>query len=158
MKLQFLIIHCTATPEHREVTSDEIRYWHLSPPPIGRGWHRVGYSDMIHLDGTIENLIPYNEDDNVDPWELTNGVSGENSISRHIVYVGGMTQDNKKELDTRNKEQLITMALYVRNMIKNHPAIKIAGHNQFAQKACPSFNVPEWLKSIGIDEKNIYKA
>src|SRR5260221_99957 len=30
-KLQLFIIHCTATPEGRNVTPDEIRQWHLAP-------------------------------------------------------------------------------------------------------------------------------
>ncbi|MFA6729078.1 MAG: lysozyme, partial [Prevotella sp.] len=28
--------------------------------------------------------------------------------------------------------------------------VKIIGHNQVAAKACPSFDVKMWLKSIGI--------
>ena len=44
---------------------------------------------MIHLDGRVERLVNNNEDANVDPWEITNGAKGYNSVSRHIVYVGG---------------------------------------------------------------------
>lgn len=36
-----------------------------------------------------------NEDANVDPWEITNGVAGYNSVSRHIVYAGGVAKDGK---------------------------------------------------------------
>lgn len=157
-KLQFLIIHCTATPEGREVTKEDIEKWHLSPPPAGKGWSRVGYSDMIHLDGKIENLIPYNEDDDVEAWEITNGVKGINSISRHIVYVGGVDADNvKKAKDTRTWKQEIAMLKYVKETVAKHPDILVGGHNQFANKACPSFDVPAWCKTIGVPEKNIYK-
>ena len=76
-KLQYLVIHCTATPEGREVTSDEIRHWHTAPVSEGgRGWRQVGYTDMVHLDGTVERLVDNNEDGNVDPWEITNGAAG----------------------------------------------------------------------------------
>ena len=34
-KLKYLVLHCTATPEGREVTADEIRRWH--PLPGGAG-------------------------------------------------------------------------------------------------------------------------
>ncbi|MDO4230232.1 MAG: lysozyme, partial [Capnocytophaga sp.] len=61
-KIQFLVIHCTATPEGREVSAEEIRRWHLSPPPKGRGWKQVGYTEMIHLNGAIEKLVANNED------------------------------------------------------------------------------------------------
>lgn len=74
-KLKYLVLHCTATPEGREVTSDEIRAWHTGPVSKGgRGWKQVGYTDMIHLDGTVERLVDNNEDANVDNWEITNGL------------------------------------------------------------------------------------
>lgn len=154
-KLQYLVIHCTATPEGRAVTSKQIREWHTSPPPKGRGWSQVGYSDMIHLNGMVENLVPYNDDEYVDPRELTNGAVGINSISRHVVYVGGMDEDMKWSRDTRTREQLLALRNYVVHQIAIHPEIKVGGHNQFAAKACPSFDVPKWLRSIGIAEKNI---
>ena len=44
---------------------------------------------MVHLDGTVERLVANNEDDVVDPWEVTNGVKGYNRTARHIVYVAG---------------------------------------------------------------------
>ena len=82
-KLEYLVIHCTATPEGREVSSAEIRRWHTSPlSEGGRGWKRVGYTDMIHLDGSVERLVENNEDAWVDEWEVTNGVKGYNGVSR----------------------------------------------------------------------------
>lgn len=157
-KLLNLVIHCTATPEGREVTSNEIRAWHLSPPPAGRGWKKVGYSAMFHLDGTMEVLTPFNEDDYVEASEITNGAVGINSISRHIVYAGGIDKVTKKPKDTRTNAQSIAMANFVKQTIAAHPNILVAGHNQFAPKACPSFDVPTWLRIIGVDEKNIHKA
>ena len=155
--LTYLVIHCTATPEGREVSADEIRRWHTSPQPKGRGWKQVGYSDIIHLDGTVENLVPYNDDNLVDSWEITNGASGINSISRHVVYAGGISADDvKKAKDTRTWLQELAMITYVKETIARHPNIKVAGHNQFAQKACPSFNVPVWLMAIGVSDENIY--
>ena len=34
-KLKYLVIHCTATPEGREVSSADIRKWHTSPVAQG---------------------------------------------------------------------------------------------------------------------------
>ena len=113
---------------------------------------------MILLDGTLVNLVPYNDDDNVDRWEITNGVAGINSQSRHVVYVGG-TDKQLKAKDTRTPVQLQTLADYVRRTILKHPDILVAGHNQFTNlKACPSFHVPLWLRQIGVDQRNIYIA
>ena len=95
-KLKYLVIHCTATPEGREVSSADIRKWHTSPVSQGgRGWKQVGYTDLFHLQGGVERLVNNNEDAQVDPWEVTNGAKGYNSVSRHIVYAGGVAKDGK---------------------------------------------------------------
>lgn len=153
MKLQFLVLHCTATPQGCEVTSDEIRKWHTSPVSKGgRGWKQVGYTDMIHIDGRIERLVKNNEDANVDAWEITNGAVGVNSVSRHVVYVGGLSADGNTAVDTRTPAQLRAMENYVKDFHSRFPDVKIVGHNQLAAKACPSFDVKQWLKSIGINQ------
>ena len=150
-QLKYLVIHCTATKAGREVSSTEIRRWHTAAPPAGRGWKQVGYTDLIHLNGSVERLVANNEDDWVDNWEVTNGAAGYNSVSRHIVYAGGLAADGTPT-DTRTPEQLKAMEKYVLDFHEKHPKVKIVGHHQLnAAKACPSFNVPDWLKSIGIN-------
>lgn len=152
-KLQRLVLHCTATPEGREVTSKEIRAWHTNPVNRGgRGWSQVGYTDMIHLSGKVERLVDNNEDANVDPWEITNGVKGCNSTSRHVVYVGGVARDGKTPRDTRTPSQLKAMEAYVKDFHHRFPDVRIVGHNELAAKACPSFDVQKWLLSIGIKQ------
>lgn len=153
MKLQYLVLHCTATPQGRKVTSEEIRKWHTSPVSKGgRGWKQVGYTDMIHIDGRIERLVKNNEDANVDAWEITNGAIGVNSVSRHVVYVGGLSADGNTAVDTRTPSQLRAMENYVKDFYSRFPDVKIIGHNQLAAKACPSFDVKKWLRSIGINQ------
>lgn len=150
--LGYLVIHCTATPEGREVTAAEIRRWHTSPVSAGgRGWRQVGYTDLIHLDGTVERLVDNNEDVIVDPWEVTNGVAGYNTVSRHIVYAGGCNTRMTPK-DTRTDAQRKAMKLYVIDFHKRFPKVKIVGHNELAAKACPSFNVQAWLREIGITD------
>ena len=76
-KIKYLVIHCTATREDQEISSDTIREWHMEK----RGWSRVGYSDMIHLDGSLENIHfakgtnPF--DQLIESSEMTWGVKGE---------------------------------------------------------------------------------
>jgi N-acetylmuramoyl-L-alanine amidase len=152
MEIKRLVIHCTATPDGREVKAAEIRSWHTSPPPQGRGWKQVGYTDMFHLDGKCERLVKNNEDSRVDPWEITNGAQGYNSTSRHIVYVGGLAKDGKTSRDTRTPEQLESMAAYVKDFHQRFPGVAIIGHRDLNPgKECPSFDVKTWLKGIGIN-------
>lgn len=152
-KLERLVLHCTATPEGRNVTSNEIRAWHTNPVSKGgRGWKQVGYTDMIHLDGRVERLVQNNDDNVVDNWEITNGAQGYNSTSRHVVYVGGVAHDGKTPRDTRTPAQLEAMAAYVQDFHRRFPNVRIVGHNELAAKACPSFDVQKWLVSIGIKQ------
>jgi hypothetical protein len=152
-QLKYLVLHCTATKEGREVTSAEIRHWHTDPVSKGgRGWKQVGYTDLIHLDGTVERMVDNNEDAWVDNWEITNGAAGYNSVSRHVVYSGGLAKDGKTAKDTRTDAQRSAMEKYVKEFHERHPGVRIIGHNEIAAKACPSFDVQKWLKSIGITQ------
>ena len=149
--MQYLVIHCTATPEGREVSAAEIRRWHTAPiSQGGRGWKQVGYTDMVHLNGRVERFVNNNEDAQVDAWEVTNGAAGYNSISRHIVYVGGCDKAGKPK-DTRTEAQREALKHYVEDFHARFPQVKIVGHHELNPgKACPSFDVPTWLRSIGI--------
>jgi hypothetical protein len=154
--IKYLVVHCTATPEGREVTKADIERWHLSPKPSGRGWSRVGYTDLIQLGGELVNLSPFNQDNIIQNHEMTWGAKGINGVSRHVVYAGGCDK-NMNPKDSRTIAQKEALEAYVKYMILHHPHIKVAGHYQFAAKACPSFDVPNWLKSIGINAKNIHQ-
>lgn len=151
-ELKYLVIHCTATPEGREVTGADIRRMHTSPVSKGgRGWKQVGYTDLIRLDGTVERLVNNNEDAWVDTWEITNGAKGYNAVSRHVVYAGGCDKGMKPK-DTRTAGQRAALEKYVRDFHARHPKVRIIGHNEVAAKACPSFDVQKWLRTIGINQ------
>ena len=152
MQLKRLVIHCTATPEGREVTAADIRHWHCDPVSKGgHGWKQVGYTDLVHLDGRIERLGKNNEDLIVDPWEVTNGASGYNSTSRHIVYAGGCDRQMRPK-DTRTAAQRTALEAYVKDFHRRFPTVSIVGHNQLnPSKACPSFDVKKWLNEIGVN-------
>lgn len=133
------------------MSADEIRRWHTAPVSQGgRGWKQVGYTDMVHLDGSVERLVNNNEDAQVDSWEVTNGAAGYNSVSRHIVYVGGCDKAGKPK-DTRTEAQREALKRYVEDFHVRFPQIRIVGHHELNPgKACPSFDVGKWLREIGI--------
>ena len=53
-RINKIIVHCTATPEGRDVTINEVRDWHVND----NGWRDVGYHFLIRLDGTVEEGRP----------------------------------------------------------------------------------------------------
>lgn len=130
-KINKIIIHCSATPEGREHDVADIRRWHLK-----RGFNDIGYHYLIHIDGTIEEGRPINKQGA--------HCSGQNRGSIGICYVGGMSKDMKKAKDTRTQAQKDSLIKLMHELIyKYNKDMTIHGHNEYANKACPSFNVQE---------------
>jgi len=130
-KINKIIIHCTATPEGRQHDVADIRRWHLK-----RGFNDIGYHYLIHIDGTVEEGRPINKQGA--------HCSGENKGSIGLCYVGGMSKDMKKAKDTRTPKQKDSLILLmIQLMYKYNKDMTIHGHNEYANKACPSFNVQE---------------
>ncbi|MCR6498404.1 N-acetylmuramoyl-L-alanine amidase [Shinella sp. CPCC 101442] len=128
-KITEIIVHCTATPEGREVSVDTIRSWHLA-----NGWKDIGYHYVVALDGTVR---PGRAE-----AQIGSHVAGHNSGTIGIVYVGGVAADGKTPKDTRTAAQKSALLDLAKALIAKYPAIKeVAGHNQYAAKACPSFDV-----------------
>ena len=53
-RIEEIILHCSATPEGRDVGVEEIRRWHVK----GNGWRDVGYHFVVRLDGSVETGRP----------------------------------------------------------------------------------------------------
>lgn len=131
-----VIIHCAATPEGRKTTLEEVTLWHRK-----RGFKTIGYHYLIHLNGEISRGRPENE--------IGAHCKGQNSNSIGICYIGGCDKDFKPK-DTRTYEQKHALKIIIEQLIDKYPGVTIHGHNEFASKACPSFDVKEWIKEIGL--------
>ncbi|MFC5505172.1 peptidoglycan-binding protein [Bosea massiliensis] len=124
-----IIIHCTATPEGRDVSVETIRGWH-----IGQGWKDIGYHWVVMLDGSVKPGRP--------EAQVGSHVANHNSGTLGVVYVGGVAADGKTPKDTRTPAQKAALLAHVRALIARYPTVrKVTGHNQYAAKACPSFDV-----------------
>jgi N-acetylmuramoyl-L-alanine amidase len=135
-RINELIIHCTATPEGRPVTVEEITEWHKN-----KGWKTIGYHYVIDLNGMVHNGRPVEQ--------VGAHCEGHNANSIGIVYVGGCDADMKPK-DTRNYSQKVAMLKLVRLLKEQYPGVSIHGHNEYAAKACPSFDVQKWRKEAGV--------
>lgn len=122
-----IIIHCTATPEGRNVTVEDIDRWHKK-----RGFNSIGYHYVITLDGKVH--------DGRDLEIAGAHCKGYNSKSIGICYVGGC-DENMKSKDTRTVEQRESLRWLIDLLKKRYPNATIHGHNEFAPKDCPCFDV-----------------
>lgn len=140
-KLKYLVIHCSYTPKGFQLTPDHIRKWHLKD----NGWSRVGYSDLILRDGTLVNLSPYNQDDEVDYNEYTFGVKGLNGVSRHVCLEGGKGFNVIQEFPQARE----TLETYIKYTLLRHD-VEVKGHCDLDPNKpfCPSFDVGDFMKFI----------
>ncbi len=122
-----VIVHCAATPEGRDVKTEEIKRWHTEE----RGWSDIGYHWVVELDGSI----------NEGRSEDINGAHcrGHNSDSIGICYVGGSDSEGNPK-DTRTEGQTDALVTLIKEILDRHPDAEVFGHRDFSSKACPSFD------------------
>lgn len=129
-----IIIHCTATPEGREVTVEELRRWHRA-----KGWADVGYHYVIYLDGSVHEGRPVRQ--------AGAHTSGHNAHSIGVCYVGGCDAKMQPK-DTRTALQKASMLNLLKKLLTLYPGATLHGHREYAAKACPSFDVKEEYKEL----------
>lgn len=134
-KINEVIIHCSATPEGKDFTVADIDRWHKQ-----RGFRKIGYHYVVYRDGT------YHAGRSIE--EIGAHCTGHNSNSIGICYIGGVAKDGKTPKDTRTDAQKKTLITLVRTMKAKYPGIKIHGHRDYANKACPSFDATTEYKNI----------
>lgn len=128
-----IIWHCTASPEGRDQKPDDLWRIHVED----NDWSHIGYHYLIELDGTIWECRPENM--------VGAGVSGHNSDSIHVSYVGGMNKEYTEAKDTRTAAQVVALYKLTDHLLTTYNLDwkDVHGHNEYAAKACPSFDVAQ---------------
>lgn len=137
--IKYIVVHCTATPTTTTLESIK-RYWKEQ-----RGWGDTpGYHYIIKRDGVIIQLL--------DEKKNSNGVYAHNSNCINVAYIGGIDKDGKP-LDNRSDAQKHAMFDIIVRLTERYPKAEVLGHRDFpgVQKACPCFDVKEWLKNYEPD-------
>ncbi len=135
-----ICLHCSATrPDwmgnHTLAEKvAEIGRWHRD-----RGWRAIGYHWIIDRDG--KSLAGRAE------TEIGAGVEGHNRGVIHICLLGGHGSSESDRFATNfSASQDVTVRGLIQGISMRTQIRRISGHNEFAAKACPGFNVPKWLQ------------
>lgn len=126
-KINEIIIHCSATKEGMDFSAKDIDRWHRE-----RGFDKIGYHYVIKLDGTVEKGRGLEE--------IGAHCTNHNRNSIGICYVGGLSKDGKAK-DTRTDAQKKALWDLLRVLLIKYPNANVYGHNEFAKKDCPCFDV-----------------
>lgn len=145
-QINLIVVHCSATPEGRDVTAADINKMH-----IARGFKKIGYHYVVRLDGTVETGRKENE--------IGAHAKGYNANSIGVCYVGGLASDGKTPKDTRTPAQKSALKKLLHTLKQRYPDARIVGHRDLSPdtnhngkvdkwewiKACPSFDaIPEY--------------
>lgn len=132
-----LIIHCSATNPKQDIGVEEVRDWHVK----GNGWSDIGYHFFIRRDGTLET--------GRDIDKIGAHVAGQNAGSIGICMAGGIDMSGNAQANF-TEQQWKELERFVRAFKAEYPKATVHGHNEFSNKACPSFSVQKWLKDNNI--------
>lgn len=155
-RIDYIAIHCTATPEGRDMTVEQIRAEHKK-----NGWADCGYHYIIYRDGSVHA--------GRDVDIIGAHVAGYNAYSIGIAYVGGLENrpgvpyNKLKAKDTRTDAQKAALLSLLMDLRKLYPRARIQGHRDFSPdsnhngivepsewvKACPSFDAKKEYEKMG---------
>ena len=129
-EIKFLVVHCSDTPDDKNLDASDIHKMHLS-----FGWDGIGYHKVILRNGTIENGRP-------NYW-IGAHVKGKNKSSIGICLIG-------RQSFTENQYTSLEELLLSLKSIYN--PVSILGHRDVVvtDKTCPNFDIKSWCIKRGI--------
>ena len=145
-RTDFIIIHCSSTKPNQNIDVDTIAEWHLA-----RGFLGCGYAKVITRSGKIQ------EGRSIYDIQAANKDYNHKSVA--LCMVGGVSQKDVKVPESNfNEEQWISLEKLLDELTEEFPDAYIIGHNQISNKACPSFDVPQYLKTTKFAPKAVDKV
>ena len=137
-RVRYIVVHCSDTPPSMHVDARVIDRWHRQ-----KGWLMIGYHWVILRDGRVEA--------GRQPDQPGAHAEGFNDKSIGICLAGGRTEKGTDPDNNFTAEQFSSLRSVIAGSRVLYPKAEVIGHRDLpgVRKACPSFDVREWLKSIG---------
>lgn len=139
-QVDLIVIHCSATPDGRRTTVEDIDGWHRE-----RGFRRlaqwrkacnpeltsIGYHFVLYLNGAIISGRHLDE--------VGAHVRGYNADSVGVCMVGQ---------GRYSRMQWVALASNITALLKRYPTARVVGHRDLDKgKDCPCFDVAAWIAS-----------
>jgi len=150
-RINEIIIHCTATradwwkSKSSQSKVNEVTNWHIRD----RKFSDIGYHFLIDRDGTVIEGRPLER--------IGAHVRGHNTNTVGVALFGGFgASANDKFEDNFTPEQDTALRDLLFDFKRQHGVNKITGHSVYANKACPGFQVQNWL--LGRKPRSLTKS
>lgn len=131
-----IILHCSASSNAKQDDISKVKELHTSPKTKsfkwgkydtnGKAWSDVGYHYFIKSDGTLQHGRSIDR-------------SGAHCLNHNKNSIGICLSGNLKSDFTG--DQFITLTNLLKALVLLFPKVTIHGHNEFANKTCPVFDV-----------------
>jgi N-acetyl-anhydromuramyl-L-alanine amidase AmpD len=138
--IELIVIHCSATGPEMDIGAEEIRRWHKR-----RGWSDIGYHWVIRRNGDVETGRA----------EHRQGAHAKdyNRNSIGVCLIGGV-DDNQYPEANYTPAQWHALDAVIEDLLDRYPDALICGHRDLgAPKACPCFDVDQWLDRMTLGDK-----
>ena len=131
----FIAVHCSATPPSMDIGEDDIRAWHLE-----RKFSDIGYNLVIKRDGTVQVGRPLDY--------RGAHVAHHNDEAIGVCLIGGVDENGTAEFNYTD-EQMASLLDTICFLRRIWPDAEVKGHRDFpgVTKACPCFDVAQWLEN-----------
>lgn len=162
-EIRHIVIHCSATPNGKPVTIEEIDRWHrargFARRPAARDLARpslaaVGYHFVIGTDGQV---MPGRE-----PEEVGAHVQGSNARSLGVCMIG---------TSAYTLNQWTSLGFLIAKLKEQYPDAQVLGHRDFSPdkngdgvieewewtKTCPGFDAAAWWAGGGIPAGGLWE-
>lgn len=126
-----IIIHCSATPEGRDVSVEDIRQWHVQ-----RGFNDIGYHYVVYRDGSVHvgRALRF----------VGAHCLGHNAHSVGICYIGGVEARSLKPKDTRTNEQKVALRKLIDELRLRFPKARVLGHRDTSPDKNGNGKIEQW--------------
>lgn len=140
-KVTEINVHCAATKpgwwagKTSVERVAEIRRWHVQD----NGWRDIGYHFVIDRDGSVHTGRKLSETGAFEPKV--------NAFAVGVCLIGGYGSAATDEFSKHyTPDQDEALRKLIGKLQEQFPSVtKVTGHNDYASKACPGFNVSRWL-------------
>lgn len=134
-KIRKVVVHCSDSPDTRDIGAAEIRRWHVE----GNGWRDIGYHFVVRLTGVVEKGRYENGDPFLASSEMGAHAKGHNADTLAVCRVGrteaGMPGVQRKALIALLADLCSRLDLEPRDVL---------GHREIAPesgKTCPNLDM-----------------